>query len=118
LLEVAHNTKIRGRWCDINVLNIHVPTNDKIDHLNGIFCEALERVFDKFPKYHMKMLLRDFNAKVNREGIFKPTTGNDSLQETGNDNGVRVANFATSKNLTVKSIMFPHRTIHKFTWNI
>jgi hypothetical protein len=25
-----------------------------------------------------------------------------------NDNGVRAVNFATSKNLTVKSTMFPH----------
>jgi hypothetical protein len=31
-----------------------------------------------------------------------------------NDNGV--VKFATSKNLIVKSTMFPHRNIHKFTW--
>jgi hypothetical protein len=31
-------------------------------------------------------------------------------------NGVRVVNFATSKNLTVKSTIFPHCNIHKFTW--
>jgi hypothetical protein len=30
-------------------------------------------VFDKFPKYHMKILLGDFNAKVGREEIFKLT---------------------------------------------
>jgi hypothetical protein len=30
-------------------------------------CKELERVFDKFPKYHMKILLGDFNAKVGRE---------------------------------------------------
>jgi hypothetical protein len=29
---------------------------------------------------------------------------------------VIVVNFATSKNLTVKSMMFPHRNIHKYTW--
>jgi hypothetical protein len=28
------------------------------------FCEELEQVFDHFPKYHMKILLGDFNAKV------------------------------------------------------
>jgi hypothetical protein len=28
----------------------------------------------------------------------------------------RVVNFATSKNLTLKSMMFPHHNIHKVTW--
>jgi hypothetical protein len=55
------------------------------------------------------------NAKVGREDIFKPTIGNESLHEISND-GVRVVNFAISKNLTVKSTMFPHRNIHKVTW--
>jgi endonuclease/exonuclease/phosphatase family metal-dependent hydrolase len=64
----------------------------------------------------MKILLGDFNAKVGREDIFKPTTGNESSHEISNDNRVRVVNFATSKNLVVKSTMFPHRSIHKYTW--
>jgi hypothetical protein len=64
----------------------------------------------------MKILLRDFNAKVGREDIFKPTIGNESLHEISNDNGVRLVTFATSKNLRVKSTMFPHRNIHKYTW--
>jgi hypothetical protein len=72
------------------------------------FYEELERVFDKFPKSHMKILLGDFSAKVGREDIFKPTSGNESLHEISNDNGVRLVNFATSKNLRVKSTMFPH----------
>jgi hypothetical protein len=52
-------------------------------------------------------LLGDFNAKVGREDIFKPTTGNGSLHEISNDNGVTGVNFATSKNSTVKSTLFP-----------
>jgi hypothetical protein len=43
------------------------------------FYEELECVFDKFPKYHMKILLGDFNAEVCREDIFKPTVRNDNL---------------------------------------
>jgi hypothetical protein len=81
------------------------------------FCEELERVFDKFPKYRMKILLGDFNDKVGREDIFKPTIGNESLHEISNGNGVRLVNFATSKNLRVKSTMFPHRNIHKYIWS-
>jgi hypothetical protein len=47
---------LRGRWCHIIVLNVHAPTEDKTDDV-----KELERVFDKFPKYHMKILLGDFN---------------------------------------------------------
>jgi hypothetical protein len=33
-------------------------------------------MFDKFPKYHMKNRLGDFNDKAGREDIFKPKIGN------------------------------------------
>ena len=39
-----------------------------------------------------------------------------SLHQDNNDNGVRIVNFATSKNLVVKSLMFAYRDIHKYTW--
>jgi hypothetical protein len=64
----------------------------------------------------MKILLGDFNTKVGREDIFKPTVGNESLHEISNDNGVKLVNFATSKNLKVRNMMFPHRKIHKYAW--
>jgi hypothetical protein len=52
---------LRGRWCDIIVLNCTVVT--------------------KFPKYHMNIMLWDFNDKVGSEDIFKPTIENEPLQE-------------------------------------
>jgi hypothetical protein len=93
---------LRGRWCHIIFLNVHAPTEDKTDEVKDSFYEELERVFGKFLKYHMKILLGDFNAKVGREDIFKPTIMNESLHEISNDNGFRLVNFATSKNLRVK----------------
>jgi exonuclease III len=95
---------------------VHAPCEDTRDDIKDSFCEELGRVFDQFRRYDIKILLGDFNAKVGREDIFKPTIGNESSHETSNDNGVRVVNFATSKNLVVKSTMFPHRSIHKYTW--
>jgi hypothetical protein len=68
---------LRGRWCNI-VLNIHSPTEDKTD-LKDSFYKEQECVFDKIPKYHMKILLGDFSAKVGREDIFKPTIGYELL---------------------------------------
>jgi len=61
----------------------------------------------------MKIVLGDFNAKVGKEDIFKPTVGNECLHLYSNDKGVRTVNFATSKNLAVKSTMIPHRNFHK-----
>jgi hypothetical protein len=46
-------------------------------------------------------MLRDFSAKLGREYIFKPKTGNKSLHQDSNDNGVGIVNLATSKNLIV-----------------
>jgi len=54
------------------------PSEEKSDDSKDSFYEELEQVFDPFPKYHMKILLGDFNANVGRENIFKPTTGNES----------------------------------------
>ena len=63
----------------------------------------------------MKILLRDFSAKVGGENIFKPTVGNESLPQDSNDNGARIVNFAKSKNVVVKSAMFQIRNIHTHT---
>ena len=103
---------LRGRWHNIILVNVHAPSEESKDS----FYEELEQVFYQFPNYHMKILLGDFNAKVGREIIFKPTIGQESLHQDSNDNGVRLVNFATSKNLVVKSTMFRHRNTHKYTW--
>jgi hypothetical protein len=36
--------------------------------------------------------------------------------EISNGSGVKVVNFATSKNQVVKSKIFLHQNIHKYTW--
>jgi hypothetical protein len=88
---------------------MHAPNEDKDNDIKDSFYEELEQVFDQFHRYHMKILLRDFNAKVGREDIFRPVIDNESLHEANNDNGVRVLNFETSKNLIFQSTKFPQR---------
>ena len=59
-----------GHWCNIVVLNMHAPSEDKGDDSKDGFYEESEQVSDHFPKYHMKIILGDFNAKVGRVNIF------------------------------------------------
>jgi exonuclease III len=70
---------LRGCWFHIIVLNVHAPTGDKIADVKDSFYRELDPVFNKFPKYYMKIVLGDFNSKIDREDIFKPTVGNESL---------------------------------------
>jgi hypothetical protein len=51
---------LRGRWCDTIVLNVHAPTEDRIDDIKESFYEELECAFDKFPKYPTKIFLGYF----------------------------------------------------------
>jgi hypothetical protein len=52
---------LRGRWCNIIVLNVHALSEETSE-------EELEQVFFyHFPKYNKKILLGEFNANVGRE---------------------------------------------------
>jgi len=95
---------------------VHASSEEKSDDSLDSFYEELEQVFYQFPKYHTNIVLWDFNSKVWRKNILKPTIGNESLHQDSNDNWVRIVNFATSKNLVVKSTIFPYRNIHKYSW--
>jgi hypothetical protein len=93
----------------IFVWNVHAPSEEKRDDSKDRVCDELERVLVNI------FLSTEILMQRWGENIFKPTTGNDSLHKGSNYNGVRIVNFAKSKNL-VKSTMFPHRNIHKYTW--
>jgi hypothetical protein len=82
---------LRGYWFHIIVLDIHAPTEDKIDDVKDSFYKELEHVFSKFPKYHTKILLGEFNSKVGKKKLFKWTIGTESSHAISNVNGIRVA---------------------------
>ena len=77
------------------------------------FYGKLGQVFNHFPKYNIKILFRDFNAKVGGENIFKPTTGTESLYQDINDIGVRIVNSAATKILVLRARRSYTETFHK-----
>jgi hypothetical protein len=70
-------------------------------------CEELERVFDQFRKYHLKIVLGDFSAKVGREYISKLTTGNKILHEIDKSNGVLVV-YLSPFNICLSKVQRSH----------
>ncbi|OXU16516.1 hypothetical protein TSAR_002087 [Trichomalopsis sarcophagae] len=73
----------------------------------------LEQVIDQFASYDTRIVLGDFNAKIGREEMFRPTIGKESLHEASNDIGIRGINFAAAKDLIIKTTCLKHKDIHK-----
>jgi hypothetical protein len=59
---------LKGRWCNITLLNVHTPREEKKseDSKENSY-EKLEQVFDNFPKCHMKILLEILMQKWERK---------------------------------------------------
>jgi hypothetical protein len=62
----------------VGFFNVRAPCEDKGDEEMDSFFEELGCVFDQFPRYDMKIILGDLNAKLGRENTFKLTIGNKS----------------------------------------
>jgi hypothetical protein len=61
---------LEGRWCDITVRNLHVPGEDKTDD-KGQLLRGIKECKNQFRKFHVNILLGDFNAKADKGNIFK-----------------------------------------------
>ena len=68
------------------------------------------------PKRDVKIILGDLNAKIGQEEVYRPIIGKYSVHTLSNDNGIRLIDFACSKNMVVASTLFNHTDIHKMTW--
>jgi hypothetical protein len=63
---------LRGRWCNIIVVNVHAPCEDKSDNVKDSFYEKLGRVFDQLPRYDRKLFVEGFQRE-SRQGRYFQT---------------------------------------------
>ena len=106
--------RIKTRLQNISVINMHAPTEEKEELEKGAFYQKVEEKYDSCPSNDIKIVLGDWNPKVGREEIYQGVIGRHSINT--NNNGQRLADFVTAKNMVVSSTCFPHKDIHKHTW--
>lgn len=63
--------------------------------------------YNSLPADKPIIVIGDFNAKIGKETIYKPTIGSESLHEEYNDNGYKLISFAAARNMTISSTCFP-----------
>lgn len=108
--------RLKGRFQNVSVINCHAPTEESTNEAKEDFYERVDQLFAGLPRYDVKLVTGDFNAKLGKEPAWRPYVGRESLHEVSSDNGILLASFAAAADLYVKSTMFPHRDIHKQTW--
>ncbi|XP_058447671.1 craniofacial development protein 2-like [Malaya genurostris] len=108
--------RIKGRFFNISIINVHSPHLGSSDDDKDEFYAQLEREYDRCPRHDIKIVIGDFNAQVGQEVEFRPVVGRFSAHQQTNENGLRLIDFATSKNMAIKSTFFQHRLLHRYTW--
>ncbi|XP_023311624.1 craniofacial development protein 2-like [Anoplophora glabripennis] len=108
--------RIRGKFQNISLINIHAPTEEADLESKEAFYEKLQKEYDEIPRYDLKIVLGDANAKIGKEEIYKQAIGKHSKHDKTSDNGQMLVDFAMEKNMRIKSTCFKKKEIHKGTW--
>jgi exonuclease III len=105
--------ELEGDFLIYPVLSVHAPSEEKDDAVKDAFYVKLGNMYNQTPRNDVRIILGDFNAKIDREELYKPVIGEHSKHNVSNSSGVRVIDFAAGKNMRLCSTYFPHRNIHK-----
>lgn len=108
--------RIKGKFFNMSIINVHAPTEEKPAETKDEFYDKLMSVYDHCTASDIKIVIGDCNAQVGKEDIFLPHIGKNSLHDVSNDNGVRLVDFAASRNMIVGSTRYQHKISHKVTW--
>jgi len=98
------------------LVNYYALTEDKNEETKNEFYDSLDMLYDSLPADKPKIVNGDFNAKIGKETMYKPTIGSDSLHEESNDNGNKLISFAATRNMIISTTCFPHKNIYKQIW--
>jgi hypothetical protein len=100
--ERLYVIRIKGRFFNYSLINIHAPTNDSEEEAKDQFYEQLERAYAACPSHDVKVVIGDANAKVGREAVHQPTICKHSLHENTHENGLRLVDFAAGRQMAIK----------------
>jgi hypothetical protein len=114
--ERMMRARFRGKHGKMTILQCYAPTNDADEEVKERFYSTLLREKEATPQHDILIIMGDLNAKTgaNNDG-YEQVMGKHGCGEM-NDNGERLANFCSTNSLVIGGTLFPHKTIHKLTW--
>lgn len=100
----------------LTVITCYAPTNEADEETKEEFYEILQNIMNKRSEREVVLLIGDFNAKVGNDNTgYRVTMGRHGVG-TMNENGQHLTDFCANNNLAIGGTLFPHKEIHKTTW--
>ena len=113
LLRARFNSK----YCKLTIIQCYAPTNEADDAVKDNWYEQLQAAIKNVPQHDMLIIMGDMNAKVGAENVGRERALGKHGCGKMNENGERLADFCLSNNCVIGGTIFPHKNIHKLTWN-
>ena len=67
--EHIYYLSLKGKFFNVTIIYVHVPTEDNNDIVKSYFCDRLDRVYHTIPKHDAVMVMGDMNAKVSKDPL-------------------------------------------------
>ncbi len=108
--------RLNSKFCKLTILQCYAPTKEAEEEVKEDWYEQLQMAVSKVPQHDVLLLTGDMNAKVgNDNSNNERAMGRYGCGER-NNNGERLVDFCTNNNLVIGGTIFPHKNIHKLTW--
>lgn len=109
--------RFNSKYSNLTILQCYSPTNEAEDDDKDHWYEELQAAIRKVPVHDVLLVMGDMNAKVGSDNTnFERGMGKHGCGIM-NDNGRRFAEFCLENDCVIGGTIFPHKTIHKITWN-
>lgn len=113
IITARFNTKFRK----MTVVQCYAPTEPDDDANKDSFYLQLDAVISSIPRGDIKIIIGDLNAKTGCDNSnLQSIMGKHGLGSARNNNGDRLIDFCARHRLFIGGTKFPHKNIHKYTW--
>ncbi|KYM99339.1 Craniofacial development protein 2 [Cyphomyrmex costatus] len=109
--------RFRAKNRNITIIQCYAPTEIADDSEKDHFYNQLQSTIASAHKRDIKLVMGDFNGKIgNNNNNLDEIMGRHGLGEARNNNGERLIDLCMANRLFIGSTRFPHKDIHKYTW--
>ncbi|XP_063420320.1 craniofacial development protein 2-like [Mytilus trossulus] len=106
-----------SKYSKLSVIQCYAPTNEASVENKNKFYDKLQSLVSKVPAHDLCLIIGDLNAKIGVNNSCKERIMVRHGCGECNENGGLLVDLCGLNDLVIGCSLFPHKDIHKLTWN-